>query len=303
MAKSKEKLQEPYIADLMERVFTKPQLVDSARAAREMVWIRNILYYLGEQWLVWAESTRTFGRIYDIIGNIPTPVSNIIRDYVRSMKALVLNRKYKMRVWPNSMERQDIDAADLGDKMLSWLYSLNDFELEDMKEWAALWTVSVGNAFLRTYPESDDRVYVLGAEKHPISKGSIATECVIPFNVEVSILGTELNRKSWVGIKSLKSKEWVEDTYGIKVQDPTNNAQQLDFERYLLKLVSEVSPWKGRGFSDTDLLDMDREDLTTFYEIEFAPTKDFPRGRYYLQAGSTVIKGEEGMVMEDVANA
>ena len=82
--------------DDMSRVFN--DVPNSTRVMLELTWYRNILYYLGEQWLDWYMSTSSFGRRYPLSIDVPTPVSNIIRDFVRTMKALVLNKRYTARV-------------------------------------------------------------------------------------------------------------------------------------------------------------------------------------------------------------
>ncbi|MCK4252563.1 hypothetical protein KAX97_14035, partial [candidate division WOR-3 bacterium] len=89
--------------------------VDGNRQVLETTWFRNILYYCGEQWLSWFSEQGTFGRRYELNISEPTPVSNIIRDYVRAMKALILNKTYTTRVWPNSLEQKDKDAASLAE--------------------------------------------------------------------------------------------------------------------------------------------------------------------------------------------
>jgi len=59
---------------------------------------RNVLYYIGEQHLDFSKSRRMFQRKHRR-RNEPTPTSNIIRDYVRSMRAMIINKKYAIRVW------------------------------------------------------------------------------------------------------------------------------------------------------------------------------------------------------------
>jgi hypothetical protein len=56
---------------------------------------------MGEQWFEWARSEATFKRIMPC-PYIPTPVSNIVRDSVRSMKALIINQDFAISIWPNS---------------------------------------------------------------------------------------------------------------------------------------------------------------------------------------------------------
>lgn len=285
MAEKINKLSNEFVKSEVDRVFIGPER-DPARAVLEMAWLRNILYYIGEQWLSWFESRQAFGRRYELSGNIPTPVSNIIRDYVRSTKALVLNKKYNIRVWPNSKDRVDVEAADLAQDVLMWLDSLDDQDIEDSKEWSVLWMLLTGSGFLRVFPEVDDGVYLAGST---VSAGHVACEPVLPFNVMVAPSGTKLEKKRYVGIKSLKPKEWVEDTFHILVGEKEDERDQVDYERQLMKLVSNVSPWKGRGVGG-DFDDEPSEKLILFREIEYRPTPDYPEGRYVAMAGDQVVK-------------
>jgi len=292
MAERENKLSDSFIRQEMDRIFTAPES-DVTRSVLEMSWFRNILYYLGEQWLSWFSESQTFGRRYSLAGNVPTPVSNIIRDYIRSAKALILNKRYTVRVWPNSMERIDIDAADMGGDVLRWMDSAEDYDIEDSKEWAAIWMLLTGSGFIRVYPEVDDGVYVIGQDGKGITKGRVAAEPVFPFNVVVAPLGTKMERKSYVGLKSLKSKEWVEDTFHVLMDSNEGEKRYVEYERQLMKLVANVSPWKMRGV-EVDLDDKS-EELVLYREVEYRPTKDFPKGRYVAMAGETIVKQVDQM--------
>lgn len=289
MAENLSKMSDQFVKQEMSRVFLDPAK-DPSRSVLEMTWFRNILYYLGEQWLAWFSESRTFGRRFELSGMVPTPVSNIIRDYVRSTKALVLNKKYTVRVWPNSRERADVEAAALGQDLLLWLDALDDMDIEDSKEWAALWMLLTGSGFLRVFPEVDSGVYLGGSKS---ATGKVACEPLLPFSVMVAPLGYKLEKKRFVGIKSLKPKEWVEDMFKILITPSEGEKLQVEYERQLLQLVANVSPWKGRGMEGT--VDEPSEELVLFREIEYQPTSDFPGGRYYAMAGEEVVKKVDSM--------
>jgi hypothetical protein len=116
------------LIDRMSRAFpgAEGDLRNPSRQVLYRTWFRNILYYLGEQWISWFESTGKFGKRYNVTAGLPTPVSNIIKDYVRSMKALTLNKKYVTSVWPNSDEQGDKDAAKIGKEIIRHLDSQRD---------------------------------------------------------------------------------------------------------------------------------------------------------------------------------
>lgn len=292
MVKAISKLSEEYIKREMDRVFVDPAK-DLTRSILEMSWFRNVLYYLGEQWLSWFEETLTFGRRYTLSGTVPTPVSNIIRDYIRSTKALILNKRYTVRVWPNSAERADIEGADLAQDALRWMDSLDDYAIEDTKEWVAIWMLLTGSGFARIFAEVDDGVYVIGKDGKGVAKGKVACEPLLPFNVIVAPLGTKLEHKSYVGIKSLKPREWVEDTFHVLIDESEGQKRMVEYEHQLMKLVANVSPWKMRGIQ-TDP-DDESNKLVMYREIEYRPTKDFPKGRYVAMAGDKIVKNEDTM--------
>jgi len=250
----------------------------------ERSWFRNILYFMGEQWLAWLDQAGSFGTRYGLNFSVPTPVSNIIRDYARSMGALILNKQYTATVWPNSQETKDKDAAEIGNDVLRWLNTRNENEIEDIKELIVLWMCLTGNAFSRTFADTDANGFVIDASGKSVGRADVATDIVLPFNVRVSSIGQRLKQKTWVGCKNLCYREWVEDTYGVKLQASESDLRQVDYQRQLLSLVASVSPWKGRGVETSDLSAVPRDDLVVVKEIEYRPTKDFPNGRYAAMA-------------------
>ena len=253
----------------------------------ERIWFRNILYYMGEQWFEWARGKATFKKILPT-PFLPTPVSNIIRDYVRSIKSLILNKDYAMRIWPNSNDQDDKDSAEMGEKFLRWMETRRDEDELDEKEMTAIWMILCGTSFDRVYPDMEDGSWAFDSAGNPVKTGDIAVESMSPFMVRVDHYGRKLKQKRWVGIKSLKPREWVEDTFKVKVGASTE-ASVVDYERRLSQLVANVSTWKGEGI-DTGLGKVSDEDMVLFKEIEFRPTKAYPRGRYVIGCDDKIIK-------------
>ncbi|MFA5377330.1 MAG: hypothetical protein WC455_16385 [Dehalococcoidia bacterium] len=258
--------------------------LDVSRSIIEQIIWRNMLYYLGEQYIEYVKSSNSFRRRLTP-EFVPTPVSNEIREYVRSVKAMLMNQKMIPRVWPNTNEKEDNQAAELGQNLLVSLDNADDAEFLDEKEETCIWMCLSGTAFMRTYPDSDGGILLPGGGK----TGSVACESVNPFNVRMDILGKRLRKKRWIGIKSLKDREWVEDTFKVKIQGGNGNEEptNINYERRLAKLVGSVSPWKGQGI-DYQSLEPD-EDLVLFKEVEFRPTKEKPDGFYVVSCGGNTI--------------
>lgn len=279
--------------DSLESLFLSlfnPNL-DPARTIMERIWFRNILYYMGEQWIEWLTSAGVFQRRYRYQPHMPTPVSNIIKDYVRSMKSLILNKDYAIRIWPNSNDVVDKDAAKIGEKYLNWADSINDEEFLDEREKVAIWMIMTGTGFLRTLPNRSQDEWAFGPEGSILKNSIERTRCVIPFNVIVDHLGDTLKDKRFVGVKSLQPCEWIEDTFKVKVASDSVS-QDVNYQRKLMHLVSSVSSWKGGGFT-TQIDNLQHDDYSLFYEMEFKPTKEYPEGRYAIYAGGQVIKDYE----------
>jgi len=251
-------------------------------------WFRNILYFMGEQWFVWSKAGSAFKRLAPS-KHTPTPVSNFIRDHVRSMKALILNKDFKVVVWPNSHDVEDKDAAIIAEYLLEHMDAENDEEFEDEKEVAALWTVLIGNAFDRTFPEVNDYSWGMDKSGNPISKSTVITQSLNPFNIGVDPLGRRLRDKRYIAIKSLKVREWVQDTFKVKISQAGDDDRQINYEKNLAVMVSDVSAWKGDGLSTLSKYEDKSEDLVIFNEFEYRPSKDYPKGRYVAVCGGTKV--------------
>ncbi len=290
MAKKEEKLFEDndVLADFTN-IF--PNMRDPYREVLERGWFRNILYFMGEQWFDILRGSGMFAARYRVNFGDPTPVSNIIRDHVKSMMALFLNKNYKARVWPNSNDSEDRDAADIGSAVLPWLDAESDGDIEDIKEMTALWTTLIGSGFTRTFAGNNEgKVNMIDAAGSEIKQTDVVVNSILPFNVTVPTLGLLLNRKKWVGVKTLQYKEWVEDTYEKKLNDTADSsAYQVDYQKQLLQMIASVSTWVGQGGISEKMTNLRNEELVVMQEVEYAPSKDFPKGRYAAVVNGQVV--------------
>jgi len=266
---------------------------DISRRILERIWWRNILYYTGEQWIEWLRSSLTFRRriVFGPTGS--TPVSNEIRDFVRAVKSMLLNQKMVPTVVPNTNERADIDAGDIGRDLLIFMDSQNDYAIEEEKEKLVIGVAVWGTAFMRTIPFKDGGEWFIHKNGDVVTTGEVLSECVLPFNVIVDKVGDKLEKKRWVGIQSLRSREEVQDTF--KVLLPAgDSAQVMDYQRKLMTLVGQVSPWKGSGL-DYITSETADDEMVTLKEVEFRPTKQFPNGRYIITCGGKLLQKNDRM--------
>lgn len=274
----------------IDELFDTSQM-DYGRAMREEVWFRNILYYLGEQWIDYVKSMKTFRRRI-LPDYIPTPVNNEIREYVRSVKSLLLQQKLITTVAPNTSEKEDIKSAELGKILLDNIHQYNDGEYLDELDKLTTGIPIFGTTFLRTFPCLDSDMWVFDKDGNPIPIGEVGTEHIIPFQVYEDVIGDRLNKKRWIGIQSLKPKEWVEDTFKVKIT--ASEVSSTDYLNRLHKLVANVCPWKG-AVVDSSMYSIEDDSLVLFREIEFKPTMKYPNGRYVISCGDKILKKYDRM--------
>ena len=284
------------VQQFFDKVFDNQ--TDVSRVQNERVIWRNLLYYSGEQYLEFLKSSSSFRR-RQMPDYLPTPVSNEIREYVRSTKALLMNQKMVPRVWPNTNEREDKEASDLGESLLTWMDQSHDGDFFDEVEKVCIWLCLSGTGFIRAFPDAAGGQWVSDGEE--IWKtGDVGTSCIIPFNIRLDPAGDRLTRKRWVGIMSLEDPEWVEDTFKTKIEMKGEDRSFLDYQKRLTKLVANVSPWKGHSL-DTNTIDTEDENVVLFREIEFAPTMRYPNGQYYISCGGKIIYKRDRMPIKSTS--
>ncbi|MCK4787650.1 MAG: hypothetical protein KAV87_28100 [Desulfobacteraceae bacterium] len=278
--------------DTIQRELFNP--ADGTREILERSWYRNILYYSGEQWIRWSRGNKGFVPAYGAHKRKqrPTPVSNIIRDYVRSMKALVLNKQYVIRVWPESNKSEDKQAAILGENLLRDIESRDDFAVKEIEEDVALWMLLTGTGFIRDYPSMEKGIPLIGTG---VKTGDVATESIMTFNVFPDTgAGVRLSDKRKVGIQCLKHKDWILDNFpGANITSSSQTSYLTNYQITLAKMVANVSPWKSDGIdlsNNVTTNDVGADELALFREIEFAPTKKWPNGRYAVFVGDELLK-------------
>lgn len=260
---------------------------DVSRVINERTIWRNLLYYCGEQYLEFLVSSGSFRR-RNVSQFVPTPVSNEIREYVRSIKALLLGQNLVPRVWPNTEEKEDEMAAELGENVLVWMDNANDAIFFDELEKVVIWLCLSGTSFMRAFPDADGGKWIIDEKEGAWKTGEVACDSIMPFNVRFEKTGDRLDLKSWVGIQSLKPREWVEDTFRAKINRSDNDSLVVNYQKKLEGLVSSVSQWKGRAFDPSAMAEDD--DMVIFREVEFKPQPGFPNGKYVISCGGTVIK-------------
>jgi hypothetical protein len=272
--------------------------LDAYRTANERVIERNLLYYCGFQHLEYMRSSKSF-RVNPQYQYIPKPVSNEIREYVRSIKAMLMNQKMVPRVWPNTNEKEDQFASDLGQNVLTWMDQSHDGQFFDEKEKCIIWLCLSGTAFMRSFPDLDGGKWFM-SDDGLLKTGDVGCETVLPFNIRMDTYGDRLDLKRWVAIQTLKPREWVEDTFKVTIDKPDKDRPVIDYQRRIAGLVASVSAFNENA-GGAPIISPDDEDSVLFREVEFKPQPHFPLGKYAISAGGKILRVYDRLPIKSTA--
>lgn len=113
-------------------------------------WL-NLAFYLGEQYVEWADSVSTIRRIprQPEMRNSPRPVANKIMHFVNQEHSMVLQTKPTVDVLPASDDPMDISHATVAKAYLSWLAepTVSDFDTELAS--AVMWALASTEGYLK----------------------------------------------------------------------------------------------------------------------------------------------------------
>jgi len=119
----------------------------SARSYRieiERAAQRNVLYYLGVQWIKYDQHIR-FWRPIAVGKKTPRPVTNRVASLVNQSVANILNFKPPITYSPASDKPEDIAAATVADRINAIIE--REASIDDLKALAARWLTLTGNVF------------------------------------------------------------------------------------------------------------------------------------------------------------
>src|SRR3990172_4324788 len=113
----------------------------------EREWYRNILFYIGQQWIIYEEGTRRW-RVRNIPHWIPTPVTNRLASTVNVIRSSVAQVQPSFEAVPTQENEQSVLTANAADKYLDIIQGEGGFR--GAKRRMASWITLTGNGFLLT---------------------------------------------------------------------------------------------------------------------------------------------------------
>lgn len=229
-----------------------------ARSRFEPQWFLNVAYYNGDQWVKYDG-----GRLYE-----PAlepwrlkPVDNRIQGVVRTEIAKMTKTRPDFAVTPTAADEEDIRAANMGERVLDWLWK--ELDLTRKMRAGLLWSRICGGGFWKVCwdPTKGDMVEVLAnldtgqvlkdsnqrpmamhrlgdnfdldsfqetvgqpVGKKAIARGDVAVEVRTPFELFPDPLTGEegLSSAEWVIEEVVQSEEYVRRRFGADIEADTD---------------------------------------------------------------------------------
>src|SRR3990167_3649074 len=116
----------------------------------EKEWYRNILLFVGLQWIAWNSSQKKWSTDIPGLGKwYPKPVTNKFAESGNALKSLLTEKQVRPIVTPGTDSEEDIATAQRGD---TWVDIINtEAETEAADAMAASWIVITGNCFYHNF--------------------------------------------------------------------------------------------------------------------------------------------------------
>ncbi len=283
------------------------------RAGWEKQCFINIAFVLGQQWLNWNDSAKKFEEPKAPKWRVRITLNKILPRYRKALTRLSSYDPSAVAT-PNSNETLDIDAAQLGTKVLKGLkdkVKMNRIK-HRMNQWRLLcgtsfeyagWNSGLGSEI----PNEDEEHQRLNIEnqetqnefsaltnaEEPASPeatnklftGDIEVEAVNPFEIYPLDYPESMetcNELAWVRYVPV---DWVKRKYPDKADEIKPESDSTMGGMYMRKIESLIS---NIGFSAN--VSSREEDKVLYKRIFVRPTMDKPKGQYIVYVNGVLLE-------------
>ena len=133
---------------------------DHGRKPFERQWYRNILFLLGNQWIIW-DTLENKWRKKRLADWVPTPVTNKFASSGQRLVSVLARIEPNWTYTPATGSAEDISAAEMCEQAEDVICEEN--KIENIRQSVAPWTVYTGNCFLLSGVEP-----ILGPAPEPV---------------------------------------------------------------------------------------------------------------------------------------
>lgn len=290
----------------------------------EREWYQNILYYIGQQWIVADETYRRWRR-RNMPGWVPLPVTNRLASTVNTIRATISQVQPAYDARPMQDNERSVLSAHASEKYLEVLQHESGMRMA--RRQMASWVTLTGNAFLFTEFDSgadtgtvdipgercDDCGFQMQPEAIPenlqcpqcgsqnltedptvgqtIPQGRLRTRCIPPFSVFVDPYIMDIQDQPGIIIQETRAIQAVKQAYPKTAKDISSDTEK-DIGRYYLDSLAYMT---GSGFGSgsfgrtAESENDDEYGSVTLYKAFITSCKKYPQGVYIVMSGDQHI--------------
>lgn len=258
--------QASYVRDKERLSFAqnKFQVAKDLRRIFDIKWYISRAFYKDEQYVFWNKAVGGLARHPETDTRRVRLVDNQIKPRVRKQQAKLLRLRPRAEVLPNTTERSDIDAAELGTDLLKHLH--RTLKADKIARHIANWITTTGNAFVVDYWDKDAKEIGLDVDS--------------PFSwyLPVQSFGAvDIQQMPWAIRAKLRGTDWIKDTYGKDVTPESWTADQ----NILLMMRDLDAAVSG--------LEVTHIPSAIVKEVWIKPTNKYPKGDYFVVANNVML--------------
>jgi hypothetical protein len=268
----------------------------------EREWYRSILFYLGNQWIIW-DTTENKWRKKRLADWIPTPVTNRYASTGERLKSVLARIEPNWNFTPSTSGEDDVASAKIATDIVPVI--LEENKILRIRESVASWLTFSGNAYLLSgvegvfapdaeaaAAEDDEESPIIGSE---IMAGvneeapprvptdyTLYTDVVSPFEAYLDQTIEHFEDQTKFLIVQRRSKEYVKNLWDIDVEE-LDSSPNIHYQESIGYITN--SP-EITGF----LASMSRIKRVTVKRLFSKPSKKYPYGLYIVIAGDKVVE-------------
>lgn len=252
------------------------EVCNRQRQKQERQWYLNLAFLKGHHYVDWIKTASSSSGFK--LWTPPAPpwrvrlVINKIRPAIRKEIAKLTSNKPNWTVVPNSTEDVDIIAAQVAEKIFTYLYDEN--RIQNKLKKTVFWSSSCGTGYIKAYWDKD-KICGYGENEY---QGEIVYEHLDPFHVFVpDLMLEEIEDQPYVIHAQTRSMQWVKSKFPhINVQPDVQAASGIIEDAYL-----NLSNAKNNDNSQVLILEM---------WIKPQRLPEHPNGAYILMVGDQIAQ-------------
>lgn len=222
----------------------------------EKNWYRNILFYIGKQWIKYDSSKRIWTKV-DLPSWFPTPITNKYAAAVDSICSVVKDVNPEVVASPATDNIEDINSAEIARTIIDICEEESGYREKKDKEIS--WLINTGNVFLYTYydnsmahgkveielymcpkcgytdtidkfdnemcPNCGSVGVISSGQKREYPRGKIVTEVLSPFEVYCDLQIKDIKEQPYIIIMKTIPEEEAKKRWGDDLPKTEDNTQ------------------------------------------------------------------------------